>query len=134
MATQAQRFERKVALRDSGCWEWTGTLNHHGYGRFYDKGRHQVQAHRWAYEAWIGVVPEGLVIDHLCRTRACVNPSHMQPVTPKENINRGRRANAEKTHCRHGHEFTKENTYKYGNQRQCRTCHHNRYLAKKSGA
>lgn len=132
--TQAQRFQRKVRVADSGCWEWQGTLYPNGYGRFYDHGNHGVRAHRWAYEAWVGPIPKGLVMDHLCRNRDCVNPLHLEPVTAKTNTNRGRRYNAEKTHCKNGHEFDEVNTYKYGNSRQCRQCHADRYMANKMGA
>jgi hypothetical protein len=101
----------------SGCWKWTGRLDKSGYGRF-DHGR---LTHRVAYELLIGPIPEGLVIDHLCRVRACVNPSHMEPVTQATNVERGSRA--QQTHCLHGHPFDAENTYiRPDSGRGCRAC------------
>ena len=79
------RFWAKV---DKGifCWDWLGGKSN-GYGRFWVEGR-LVQAHRWAYETMVGPIPEGLTLDHLCRVRYCVNPSHLEPVTLGENIRR----------------------------------------------
>ncbi|WP_414654556.1 HNH endonuclease signature motif containing protein [Intrasporangium sp.] len=68
----------------------------------------------------MGPIPEGLVLDHLCRNRACCNPAHLEPVTIRENILRGEPAN--RTHCPHGHAYTPENTRIDNNMRSCRTC------------
>lgn len=68
--------------KTSGCWNWQAAKNQ-GYGTF--RGQ---RAHRWAYEKLVGPIPEGLTIDHLCRNRGCVNPSHMEPVTASENARR----------------------------------------------
>jgi hypothetical protein len=81
--------------------------------------------HRLTYELFTGLpIPEGLQIDHLCRNRACVKPTHLEPVTMQENLNRGESRNVYRTHCRNGHEFTEENTYIHptGGSRTCRTC------------
>lgn len=113
--------------KSGACWVWTGYKSR-GYGRFYMGGRRHL-AHRVAYKALVGQIPEGLTIDHLCRNKPCVNPAHMEVVTRGENALRGgggavasanRRA---KTHCINGHEYTKENTRTIRNgSRQCKTC------------
>ncbi|MGO3650436.1 HNH endonuclease signature motif containing protein [Agrococcus casei] len=82
-------------------------------------------AHRFAYADSRGAIPEGLEIDHLCRNRSCVNPKHLEAVSKRENLARGYAVpaiNARKTHCKRGHEFTAENTYRWGSSRICRAC------------
>lgn len=119
------RFWKKVVKSD-GCWDWAGMIDaKEGYGRFGYQGR-TVSAHRVAYELTVGPIPAGLVIDHLCRNRRCVNPAHMQPVTDRENILRGigpTAVNSAKTHCLRGHEFSASNTRidRLG-KRNCRAC------------
>lgn len=124
MATPVQRF---LALtdKDSGdCWLWTGRLNWAGYASFWFDGR-TVKAHRWSYQHHVGPIPDGMQLDHLCRVRHCVNPEHLEPVTNRENSLRGigpTAINAAKTHCKRGHEFTPENTYRDAKGRMCRAC------------
>jgi hypothetical protein len=89
-------------------------------------GKRNQFAHRLAYELFVGPIPEGQTIDHLCRNRPCVNPGHLEVVDMRTNLLRGSSPtaqNARKTHCKHGHEFTPENTaLKQGRYRICRTC------------
>lgn len=106
------------------CWPWLAGTRSTGYGSFYD-GSRNVSAHRWAYELLVGPIPEGMVLDHRCRNRLCVNPAHLDPTTNRENVLRGvghTAMNARKTHCKHGHEFTPENTYENKGMRYCRAC------------
>lgn len=125
-------FDR-IAIDASGCWLWTRGVNQAGYGYHSVPTGHQgsrtIGAHRYVYEALVGPIPDGLVLDHLCRVRHCVNPAHLEPVTNAENIRRGETglalANAKRalTHCKRGHEFTPENTqWRQGRWRVCRTC------------
>lgn len=124
--TTEQRFFDKVDKTD-GCWNWTGSHNGVGYGEIRIGGR-KVYAHRWSYEHHHGEpIPDGLVIDHLCRNPRCVNPAHLEAVTTLENVRRGmapgpkpeRRAET----CSHGHPYS---VYEYvrpdGNGRNCSEC------------
>lgn len=108
-----ERFWRKVSVNPvTGCWEWTASKSSSGYGRFLFHGR-LWQAHRIAFEVLCWPVPLALDIDHLCRNRACCNPSHLEPVTRKENIRRGVSpcaANAKKTCCSNGHPYAETTT------------------------
>lgn len=125
MDKYVERFHSKYKVNDeTGCWDWTASKNHLGYGQYWD-GKRRAKAHRFSYEALVGPIPEGLVIDHLCRNRGCVNPAHLEPVTQRRNVLRGEgmgAINARKTHCKHGHPFTPENTIKHPNGYGCRLC------------
>lgn len=122
------RFWAKVDRgADDACWLWTGCITSRGYGQIRNETDRRVVAHRVAYELLVGPIPEGLTLDHLCRTRACVNPAHLDPVTMRENILRGEApaaSHARQTHCKRGHEFTEANTYRRRDHhgRQCRAC------------
>jgi hypothetical protein len=118
------RLAAKIQIDPSGCWLWIAAKDTHGYGRFWD-GERLLMAHRVTHENRFGPIPTGLQSDHLCRVRACVNPDHIEPVTPKENTLRGNGPSAiaaRKTHCIHGHEFSTNNTRVYRGKRHCRTC------------
>lgn len=132
---EVERFWSKVEQTDS-CWLWLASLSAEGrYGRFCIRGKDR-RAHRVAYELLVGPIPEGMTIDHLCRVRHCVNPSHLEAVTMKVNVLRGNAfsaTNARKTHCIHGHEFTPRNTSKKTNGgRRCLVCEANRARATRS--
>lgn len=124
------RFWRHVAKVESGCWEWTGHRNAMtGYGAL-NVNRVSTLAHRFSYEMNKGPIPAGLVIDHLCRNRACVNPDHLEVVSQRENCLRGEGISAiraRQTHCANGHPFAPPHLMTYirntGNLvRRCRTC------------
>ena len=112
--------------RPDECWPWLGHRNASGYGTWHPSPKVKLLAHRVAYEAIRGPIPEGLVIDHLCRNRACCNPAHMEVVTIGENVMRGDTIparHAARTHCVNGHEFTPDNLKKpRGRGRECRAC------------
>jgi len=120
------RFWSKVAPADAnGCRLWTAGKCQ-GYGSF-RCGVKIAKVHRISYELAKGPIPEGLVIDHLCRVRHCVAPEHLEAVTSAENVRRSPVApsvvNAAKTHCLQGHPYDEANTYVTSHgYRSCRTC------------
>lgn len=144
--TEIDRFLLKVN-KTSTCWMWLAGKNNHGYGIFRPSGaRSMVGAHRYSYKLFVGELVSGMHIDHLCRNTSCVNPAHLEQVTPSENTRRG--ISAEKTKERHslvrncpkGHEYTEDNIFYTTSSdgykcRKCRTCTNERnlkrYYAKK---
>lgn len=121
-----KRFQAKIRVTDSDCWEWQGRVNSWGYGSFSFKGR-MMLAHRFSYEHFKEEIPTKMVVDHICRNTICVNPEHLRVLSPKENTLIGQGApaqNARKTHCDNGHEFSPENTYiRPDGYRTCKICH-----------
>lgn len=118
------RFWRRVEKQADGCWFWTGFPSG-GYGRIRVAGV-RVQAHRYSYELHVGLIPDGLQVDHLCRNRLCVNPDHLEPVTPRQNTLRGNNPSAVTTRtgvCKRGHFMDDANTRVRPNgKRECRAC------------
>lgn len=129
-----------VAKQDDGCWIWQGSTSGDGrYGQFAFDGLGVHGAHRASFMLAGGTIPDGLVLDHLCKVTLCVNPDHLEVVTQTENILRGdcpTAENARKTHCIRGHEFTEESTYIQPSSggRRCRACRPIRYAAKSRAA
>lgn len=123
-----ERFWAKVEFTNA-CWLWTAGKVPAGYGSFSPgpDGPSQVGAHRWAYEEQIGPIPEGMVLDHLCRNRACVNPDHMEVVTSQENVRRGVFPASSRTHCPAGHEYAGDNLHiDRKGHRRCKLCNRDR--------
>ena len=130
MANELERFFKKVR-KTAACWIWTASLRggkNRDYGQFWD-GEKRVYAHRFAYEQFKRPILAGQEIDHTCRNPSCVNPAHLEAVTHRVNLLRGKTVNAKnaaKTHCKRGHKFSKKNTYiqktKLYEKRHCRTC------------
>jgi hypothetical protein len=114
----------RYVQKTSDCWLWVGARTK-GRSAYYGTYNSQ-RAHRLVYEATIGPIPRGLVLDHLCRNPLCVRPDHLEPVTNKENILRGvsfSAKNAQKTHCPEGHEYSAWNTYtRPSGHRVCMQC------------
>lgn len=132
-ALDSSRFAKFVQFV-AGCHVWRGAKSGKDYGVYGVAGR-QVYAHRYSYEQSKGEIPPGYVIDHLCRNHPCVNPDHLEAVTPGENIRRGilpsliRETKAKIQRCPAGHEYTPENTRAYNGKRHCKACSANASLA-----
>ena len=119
--TKAKRKGRS-SWRRSRCIEWSGTINSSGYGIVKTGINKYKMAHRVIYEGVYGKIPVGLVIDHLCKNKPCVNIKHIEVVTIKENTLRGdgpTARNLRKTHCSRGHELKGVNSK---NERVCKPC------------
>lgn len=110
------------------CWPWEGTTNN-GYGQVTMPGR-QVAAHRLSYQAWIGPIPEGLDIHHVCHNKLCVNPAHLEALPHKDHtrqhLTNPLTQNFLKTHCLRGHELSGYNVYVINGSRNCRECNNRR--------
>jgi hypothetical protein len=144
-ATMA-RFQRQAKPQANGCWLWMGPAGtRDGYGKFQPApGQPKVMAHRWAYETFVGPIPEGHQIDHTCHTedescpggpgcihRRCCNPAHLEPVTASENTKRQRHYERARTECPKGHPYEGDNLIEGSDgRRRCRTCDRARKRAK----
>lgn len=135
-ASVLERMRAKMDPQPNGCIHWTGRISKEGYGYVGVKGTTK-PTHRVAYEIAFGPIPEGAWIDHTCHNgdtscsggytclhRRCINPEHLEPVTPRENQHRSHLTAASRAECVHGHPFTQENTYLRpdGKGRHCREC------------
>lgn len=111
-----------VELDAFGCWLWMSKLDRDGYGISW-RGRIATRAHIAVYRELAGAVPEGKVLDHLCRNRRCVAPHHLEPVDQAENERRKSwRYRAKRTHCPKGHELAIAGVVTPSGGRVCRTC------------
>lgn len=125
-----ESFSKRITVTATGCWQWTGALTRDGYGVM-TVDRRPYRAHRFSYEAYVGTIPGGLELDHLCRNRACVRPSHLEPVTAQLNQRRGfspTGINSRAEQCGRGHAFTEANILWMSSRgrprpyRRCRAC------------
>lgn len=137
-----RKFDELYTIDDDGCFVWFGPMDKRdGYGRFYDGSGKTKTAYRFAWQYHCGEVPAGMVLDHTCRNRACVNHTHLRVVTNAENVLCGEgitAGNLAKTHCPHGHSLGEENLYiRPDGARGCRQCLNEasrRYKARKRAA
>lgn len=123
---EEERFWEKVDKTED-CWLWTAGRfgRNREYGCFYlTGGKKAIPAHVWAYKCLVGMIPSGLVLDHLCKTKLCVRPDHLEPVTHRENILRGdgiAAKQARQTYCKRGHSLDNAHILRNGG-RDCRVC------------
>ena len=124
------RLTEKISQHESGCWNWIACRHTNGYGKLGYQGRTWL-AHRCVYTILVGDIPDGLVLDHVCRNRLCVNPSHLRPCTNRENIlapgsQSPSALQAQRTACQVGHPLSGDNLYLYEGKRDCLTCRRER--------
>jgi hypothetical protein len=116
----------RYTVTESGCWLWDGATTSKGYGRF-RVNRKYILAHRYFFEVFTSTrVPPGMHLDHLCRRKSCVNPDHLEIVTPRENnlrSNSPSAINARRTECKNGHALSGDNLLiSPKGDRRCRAC------------
>lgn len=125
-----KRFNQKYVIskikffNGTACWTWTAVRGTHGYGVLSIHGSSGC-AHKFAYEFFVGRIPDGLELDHLCKDRGCVNPRHLEPVTHLENVRRGSAGEPRRkiTHCPKGHPYSGDNLYnRREGGRACKIC------------
>lgn len=122
-ATVEERLRLRIVEAPSGCWIWVGAQNGNGYGRI-QINKVGAYAHRVSYETFVGPIPPGYQIDHLCRRTLCVKPEHLQAVTPSVNVRRGTSPGARalrRDKCSAGHSFAVHGVVRLG-RRVCREC------------
>lgn len=114
------RFFRDCIESEAGCWVKQHGIDRHGYSSVDLPGGTRQRGHRFVWEEFRGPIPDGLVLDHLCRNTACVNPDHLEPVTIAVNNQRGKALLME---CKYGHKYDESNTYVTpSGSRNCRAC------------
>ena len=128
---------RKIRMVESGCWEAVGARDRSGRAHFITLDGKQMKAHRWAYQSWVGPIPEGMVVCHRCDNPPCCNPAHLFVGTVRDNvldmIAKGRHAQQKKTHCPLGHPYDEKNThYRKRGGRVCLKCQAIRQSSKRA--
>ena len=126
--TLKERILNKITKDDDGCWVWSGAKfkkNSGNYGQIRIGGRKDgklVRAHKISYQEFVGEIPKGLELDHLCHNTLCVNPKHLEPVIHAENMKRRKDSNL--PYCKHGHKYTPRTTYirPDNGYRECKIC------------
>jgi hypothetical protein len=143
-----EQLTRRVTPLPGGCIGWTGYITPGGHGRVTYSGT-WAPVHRAAYEVFVGPIADGLQIDHLCHSRdvscrggnvclhrRCINPHHLEPVTPRENTLRGRGPSAVASRaasCPQGHPYDEQNTWwEKGRKRHCRACNRDRQRTRRA--
>ena len=113
-------------LLTSGCWLWTAYTNHAGYGQFRLR-KTTVRAHRVMYATWVGAIPDGYEVDHLCKVRHCVTPEHLRLIDAESHRQQGAEYLSNRDTCVNGHPYTDENTRRRPDRRRdCLECHSHR--------
>lgn len=130
-----ERFMEKIERSASGCWEWVGSKNKLGYGKMCVDGR-RIGAYRMSYELLVETIPVGLEIDHLCRNPSCVNPQHLEVVTPRQNLFRSKCPNillSLSNRCKRGHDLLGPKARRRENgTRHCQQCDTIRHRERRS--
>lgn len=135
------RFIEKIIKLPSGCWEWTGATVPFGYGVFQlGRGVGVTRSHRFAYELWVGPIPEGMFVCHTCDNPPCCNPEHLFLGSNGDNMKdmhaKNRSWQRRRTHCPQGHPYDEENTWvDTSGRRRCRKCRrvHRRAMKEERG-